>query len=129
MTMHWPQAGQITLSTNNRTTTEARNSSDYKIQYLREEIDSLDNKFTQLLLARFALAKEIAIEKTASGKAIKDELRERELLNRISAIVGEQQSEQFITAIFREIIKQSVAFQVSLNHEDTQLCPAQIRSN
>lgn len=120
MTMHWPQAGQITLSaTNNQTITDHSNSSDLKMQYLRAEIDSLDTKLTQLLLARFELAKEIGREKELAGLPIKDEAREKQLIDRISAMIGDKRSEH-ILAIFREIMNQSAVFQVLLSEKKSK---------
>lgn len=121
MTMHWPQAGQITLSTNDKNITpEQRHSADSKIQYLRMEIDSLDNKLTQLLLARFELAKEISKEKDNAGLPLRDSLREQALLDRISALIAEHETKQFICEIFKEIMEQSVAFQASVKKTESQ---------
>lgn len=121
MTMHWPQAGQITLSTNDNKIMPGQNSNaDSRIQYLRMEIDSLDNKLTQLLLARFELAKAIANEKDKAGLPIRDGSREQALLERISGLIAEQETKEFISEIFKEIMEQSVAFQLSLKKKETQ---------
>ncbi len=121
MTMHWPQAGQITLSTNdNSIMPEQGRNADSRIQYLRMEIDSLDNKLTQLLLARFELAKAIADEKDKAGLPIRDGSREQALLERISGLIAEQETKEFISEIFKEIMEQSVAFQLSLKKKETQ---------
>lgn len=55
---------------------------------VREEIDSIDDELVALFTRRLALASEVAAAKRESGASVTDPAREREILARVSKMVG-----------------------------------------
>ncbi len=55
---------------------------------VREEIDSIDDELVALFTRRLALASEVAAAKRESGASVTDPAREREILTRVSEMVG-----------------------------------------
>ncbi len=74
--------------------------------FLREEIDVIDDKITTLLINRFALARQIGEIKRAEGHAIKDEKREREVLNKVSSFAVSEGEKEALTAIYTCILSE-----------------------
>ena len=60
------------------------------IKDLREKIDGIDKNITELFVERMQIAKDIAEYKRENKLPIKDTERERQLLNRISDLSGEE---------------------------------------
>lgn len=56
-----------------------------KIEEIRNEIDVIDDKIADLYLQRMAAAKEIGLAKVATGVATENSLREKAIINRVTA--------------------------------------------
>ncbi len=79
---------------------------------LRNHIDGLDDQILTLLEKRVTLAKRIALVKTKSGIPIRDEQREKELLERVASQAESLGLNPELTRrIFREIIELAVDVQ------------------
>ncbi len=82
------------------------------IEELRKKINEIDTKLIELLAERRKISKEVVIAKKETGKPIRDQQREMELLNKIISIGKEYNLDShFITKIFYEIIDDSVRLQ------------------
>jgi chorismate mutase/prephenate dehydratase len=91
------------------------------ISKLRAELDELDARSLEFLARRRELVREIVRTKSADGKAVRDPLREEELLERLISLGREQGLDaHFVTKVFGEIIADSVRLQV----EDLQQAAA-----
>lgn len=79
---------------------------------LRNHIDGLDDQILTLLEKRVTLAKRIALVKTKRGIPIRDEQREKELLERVASQAESLGLNPELTRrIFREIIELAVDVQ------------------
>ena len=79
---------------------------------IRNRIDDIDSRILTLLEKRVTLAKRIAIVKTKRGIPIRDEQREKELLERVASQADSLGLNPDITRrIFREIIELAVDVQ------------------
>ncbi len=82
------------------------------IEELRKKINDIDTELIKLLAERRKVSKEVVIAKKESGKPIRDQQREMELLNKIISIGKEYNLDShFLTKIFYEIIDDSVRLQ------------------
>jgi chorismate mutase/prephenate dehydratase len=59
------------------------------IEALRTEIDGIDRELVELFVRRMGVSAQVAALKKESGKPILDAARERELLNKVSDLAGE----------------------------------------
>lgn len=83
-----------------------------EIEYLRSRINAIDSQILRLLAERRELSREIVKHKKESGKAVKDEKREEELLNKLIEAGREYGlSSYYVMKIFYEIIDDSVQIQ------------------
>ena len=149
MTMNWPQAGQIILSTNDhksnsvdptiadanavhqlvepdREVNESISESVHELDCLRDHIDLIDAQLKQLLIDRFEVARQIAKQKRKFSLPIKDPARENALLTKLFGSTQEEPAGKFISAVFRELLNQSVAFQ---SFEMNKLDNSEVESN
>ena len=60
------------------------------LEECRKEIDAIDNELVELFVRRMNVAKDIAICKKESGKAVYDSERERLLLEKVEECAGEE---------------------------------------
>ncbi|MCD6248553.1 MAG: chorismate mutase [Hadesarchaea archaeon] len=80
-----------------------------KLDSLRKRIDKIDEKFIDLLAQRLELARDIAKIKKRAGKAILDEEREREVINRARKRATEKKIDpDFVESLLRLTISQTV---------------------
>jgi chorismate mutase/prephenate dehydratase len=79
---------------------------------IRNDIDGIDDKILTLLEKRVTLAKRIALVKIKRGIPIRDEQREKELLERVVSQAESLGLDPELTGrIFREIIELAVDVQ------------------
>ena len=93
--------------------TEARGALPGSVAAAREEIDRIDGELAPLLTERMRLSDEIGKLKKASGLPVRDEARERELLEHIRELTGGDCAES-VEAVYREILAASRARQEEL---------------
>jgi len=77
----------------------------------RSKIDDIDDKITELLLARFAVVKDIAEYKKAHGLEIFQKDREAEVLKKISDKIENPDYKKYITDIYETILRTSKSSQ------------------
>ncbi len=58
-----------------------------KINVLRNKIDDLDNQILDFLAQRFSISREIGDIKASSGIEIRDQDREREIIERLALVL------------------------------------------
>lgn len=78
---------------------------------IRKDIDGIDRELLALLNKRAALSKEVGQIKAGSARAIFQPLRERDLLDNLSALNPGDLPEEHLRAIWREILSSSRALQ------------------
>ncbi|MCO6431316.1 MAG: bifunctional 3-deoxy-7-phosphoheptulonate synthase/chorismate mutase [Deltaproteobacteria bacterium] len=91
---------------------ETNENADEKINQLRSQINSVDEKIIECLASRRKLVSEIASGKARDGSPLRDSKREQELLvDRIR--IGKERGldAYFVTKVFHEIIDDSVRLQ------------------
>ena len=76
---------------------------------LRQRIDAVDRRLTELLAERFDIAAEIGTEKERRGLSVYDPDRERRVIERVTQAAGGRVPSERLGAIFREIISASRA--------------------
>ena len=64
------------------------------IEELRSEIDSIDEELVRLFVRRMGVSAQVAEVKRGSGRAVLDPSRERQLLDRVSQLAGEELESQ-----------------------------------
>lgn len=64
------------------------------IEELRSEIDSIDEELVRLFVRRMGVSAQVAEVKRGSGRAVLDPSRERQLLDRVSELAGEELESQ-----------------------------------
>jgi chorismate mutase len=85
------------------------------IKKLREKIDAIDKEILDLLKERFALLPEVAEYKKENDLPIKDDAREREVINRaVERGKTRGLSSEFVRTLFEEIIEESRSIQDSI---------------
>ncbi len=72
------------------------------IEELRKEIDTIDNNLVELFVKRMGVAAQVAEYKRENGKPILDPARERQLLQKVSDLAGEDMESQ--TRILYQLI-------------------------
>ena len=83
------------------------------IEELRGNIDKVDEKIVELMKERLDVASQIAEYKRQNNISVLDKARERELLNRVSDLAGEEYSSE-IRTLFNDIMSISRARQSRL---------------
>ena len=83
----------------------------------RQQLNELDGKMVGLYVQRMQIAEHIGQYKKEHGLPVKDEVRERELLERLCAQAGEEYAAG-LRSVYERIIEESCARQYRLmNHE------------
>ncbi len=85
------------------------------LQKLRQQIDSVDKHIVSLLNKRIKVSLEISGVKHKTGKSAYSPDREREVLNKITAINKGPLNDKSLAAIYREIMSSSLSQGKSLN--------------
>ncbi len=89
-----------------------------ELEQYREQINSIDNELVALFVQRMELSGKIAAYKEANNIPVLDSTRERELLNRVSELAGEE-LERYTRILFSMIMDISRSYQHMLLHEPT----------
>lgn len=81
-----------------------------ELKSIREQIDELDAQICALLKKRMELTAQVAESKRGSGKSIRDEAREAEILARVTELCGGE----YAAEIYREIMRCSCEQQAGI---------------
>jgi len=88
-----------------------------KMIYLRDKIDTIDNKITDLLVERFNIVKEIGAIKLNSSTKITNLSREKSIISRIFKRTNENISQSDLSEIFNSIFEISKKIQNKIKNE------------
>ena len=88
-----------------------------KMIYLRDKIDTIDDKITDLLVKRFNIVKEIGTIKLNSNTEITNLSREKSIISRIFKRTNENISQTDLSEIFNSIFKISKKIQNRIKNE------------
>ena len=88
-----------------------------KMIYLRNKIDTVDDKITDLLVERFNIVKEIGAIKLNSRTEITNLSREKSIISRIFKRTNENISQNDLSEIFNSIFEISKKIQNSIKNE------------
>ncbi len=88
-----------------------------KMIYLRDKIDTIDNKITDLLVERFSIVKEIGAIKLNSSTEITNLSREKSIISRIFKRTNENISQSDLSEIFNSIFEISKKIQKRIKNE------------
>ena len=80
---------------------------------IRKEIDAVDEQIVKLFLKRMDISKEIALEKEKTGEPVTNPAREREVLERVSYMSGDEMREYTIE-LYHTLFCLSKAYQRTL---------------
>ena len=80
---------------------------------LRSRINEIDDALVPLFLARMKVSAQVADYKRANGLPVRDEARERALLDRLSASAGDEMS-PYVSELYERILALSRAYQEEL---------------
>jgi chorismate mutase/prephenate dehydratase len=91
-----------------------------ELTQLREKIDGIDRELVALFIQRMGVSAEVAEYKRRTKMAVLDADRERMLLDKVSALSGEQ-FEEYTRALYATILELSREYQQkALDAEDKQ---------
>lgn len=88
-----------------------------KMIYLRNKIDTVDDKITDLLVERFNIVKEIGAIKLNSRTEITNLSREKSIISRIFKRTNENISQNDLSEIFNSIFEISKKIQKRIKNE------------
>ena len=88
-----------------------------KMIYLRDKIDTIDDKITDLLVKRFNIVKEIGAIKLNSRTEIINLSREKSIISRIFKRTNENISQSDLSEIFNSIFEISKKIQKRIKNE------------
>ena len=88
-----------------------------KMIYLRDKIDIIDDKITDLLVERFNIVKEIGAIKLNSRTEITNLSREKSIISRIFKRTNENISQNDLSEIFNSIFEISKKIQNRIKNE------------
>ena len=88
-----------------------------KMIYLRNKIDTVDDKITDLLVERFNIVKEIGAIKLNSRTEITNLSREKSIISRIFKRTNENISQSDLSEIFNSIFEISKKIQKRIKNE------------
>ncbi len=77
------------------------------LETFRKEIDRIDTELVALLLERMKLSEDIAALKIEEGMAVRDETREKALLESRSSHADSEVKKQAVREVFEAILKAS----------------------
>lgn len=80
------------------------------LQDIRQEIDAIDSQIVGLYTQRMELAKRVGIQKAAEGKGVDNPLREKEIINRVTALVPDE-LKLYTKQLFTTLFETSKAYQ------------------
>jgi chorismate mutase len=90
----------------------AGNDSREPLDEAREQIDAIDRRLVELLSQRQSVVDDIAELKQSGNREVRDEARERALLDRLRRLAGRHDvPKSLVEGIYREILDHSVARQ------------------
>lgn len=81
-----------------------------QLKSCRQQIDQIDKEIVNLLIARFAIAKDIASIKKDMKKDVCDKKREQEVIEKAIDYAGDEFNQE-IASVFKSIIQNSKAVQ------------------
>ena len=81
------------------------------LELIRHEIDAVDRELVALLEKRMTLVNQVAAYKQATGKAVLDCQREKQVLETIARQVVDKRFENSMINTFSDIMKHSRAYQ------------------
>ena len=87
-----------------------------KMIYLRDKIDTIDDKITDLLVKRFNIVKEIGDIKLNSSTEITNLSREKSIISRIFKRTNENISQSDLSEIFNSIFEISKKIQKKIKN-------------
>ena len=90
------------------------------IEELRTEIDAIDEQLVPLFVKRMGVSADIAAHKKESGKAILDPQRERQLLDKVSEMAGEDMESQ-TRILYNLLLSLSRSYQSRILGSDSEL--------
>ena len=90
------------------------------IQELRQRMDAIDRELTDLYGKRMETARVIGKYKRENGLPVRDTERERELLNKVAELAGEE-NEQGIRALYQMLLDHSRLRQLMDEHPESEL--------
>ena len=80
------------------------------LQDIRREIDTIDDQLAELFARRMECSRQVAMAKRATGRAIRDRAREREIINRLTRQVGDECA-PYIRTLYAQILDLSRSYQ------------------
>ena len=90
------------------------------LQDIRKNIDAIDDEMVQLFAKRMECSRQVALAKQQTGKPIRDHARERAILNRLTAAVGDECA-PYVKALYSQIFDLSRSYQASLRERRSPL--------
>ena len=84
------------------------------LEMLRKDIDEADKAMAELFEKRMKTAEQIARYKRENGIPVRDEKREEALIERNSALIGDDAVRPYYAQFIRETIELSCAYQREL---------------
>lgn len=84
-----------------------------ELQDIRNRIDQIDDQLVTLFSRRMDCARQVAESKRQTGKAIRDHARERQIVNRLTQMAGEEYA-PYVGALYAHIFDLSRSFQSSV---------------
>lgn len=89
-----------------------------KLDQIRKDIDQIDQELVALLEKRMVCVGQIVEYKEQQGLPVLDQGREREVLEKVASLVGDEQYRSTIQAQFRDLMKRSRDFQEEVKARD-----------
>ena len=91
-----------------------------ELEYLRQQIDEIDNRMVLLFEDRMALSGEISKWKQENNMPVGDNCREQDILNRITKLVRHEH-EVYIKSFYSNFFSLRRAYQSMLANKETEL--------
>lgn len=82
-----------------------------KLDQIRKDIDQIDQELVALLEKRMVCVGQIVEYKEQQGLPVLDQGREREVLEKVASLVGDEQYRSTIQAQFRDLMARSRDYQ------------------
>ena len=89
-----------------------------KLDQIRKDIDQIDQELVALLEKRMVCVGQIVEYKEQQGIPVLDQGREREVLEKVASLVGDEQYRSTIQAQFRDLMARSRDFQEEVKARD-----------
>lgn len=94
-----------------------------ELSKIREHLDTIDNEITRLFAERMQACGEVAATKRETGKPVRDHAREREIINRVTEMAGEEFA-PYTKDLYKLILDLSRSYQSTLLAQPTPLADA-----